>query len=328
MKTANKSTKIIIPTLAAISLIVPLFLGNNYFYDIFIMAGVYTIIGSGMNLLLGFTGQLSMGHAAFYGFGAYITAIGMKSYGVPFWACVLLSVLFCFVTGMLLGSTSCKLSGIFLVVVTTGFNTIVNLILVNWDFTGKSFGIPGIPKIKLFGSPLTKLQYCYLILLFVFLALFVSYRIVKSKTGRAFQAMRDNPIAASSVGVNVSKYKLLVFAVSAVYAGVAGALYASNIGYISPTSFNANVSVTIITMTVLGGLGDLAGCIVGAIVVGVLMEVLRKFGAYQLTIYGLLIVVILIFMPKGIMGAIRSIYGKIASKLSKSPHEAAANEGR
>lgn len=317
MKNTNNSAKVLVPLTAGLALIVPLFLGNNYYYDIFIMAGIYTIIGSGMNLLLGFTGQLSMGHAAFYGFGAYITAIGMKSYGLPFWLCVILAVGFCFAMGMLLGSTSCKLSGIFLVVVTTGFNTVVNLIMVNWEFTGRSFGIPGIPKPNWFGLPMNKLQYCYLVLTFVFLALFVSYRVVHSKTGRAFQAMRDNAIAARSVGVNVNKYKLLVFAVSAVYAGVAGALYASNIGYISPTSFTSNVSVTIITMTVLGGLGDLCGCIVGAVVVGVLMEALREFGDYQLTLYGVLIVVILIFMPKGLMGGLRSLYRRLCGLVSR-----------
>lgn len=313
MKTISRESRIIVAALVAVSLIIPLFLKNNYYYDIFIMAGVYTIISSGMNLLLGFTGQLSMGHAAFYGFGAYITAIGMKSFGIPFPVCILMAVAFCYLTGMLLGLTSYKLSGIFLVVVTTGFNTVVNLIFVNWEFTGKSFGITGIPKPMLFGHPITKLQFCYLTLLFVFLALFVSFRIVSCKTGRAFKSMRDNEIAARSVGVNVNRYKLLVFAVSAVYAGVAGSLYASNIGYISPTSFNANVSVTIITMTVLGGLGDLGGCIIGAIVVGVLMEVLREFGAYQQTTYGLMIVIILIFMPKGIMGGIRSLYARLSA---------------
>lgn len=328
MRSITKRGKINVLLLVVASLVVPLLLKNNYYYDIFIMAGVYAIIGSGMNLLLGFTGQLSMGHAAFYGFGAYITAIGTKSYGIPFAVCLLMAVGVCFVMGMLLGSTSCKLSGIFLVVVTTGFNTVVNLLFVNWEFTGKSFGITGIPKPLLFGSPMTKLQYCYLILAFVFLALFCSYRIVRSKTGRAFQAMRDNPIAAKSVGINVSKYKLLVFAVSAVYAGVAGGLYAANIGYISPTSFNANVSVTIITMTVLGGLGDLAGCIVGAVVVGVLMEILQQFGAYQLTIYGLLIVLILIFMPKGIMGGVRSLYARIDTRLQKNRAQKAEQTGR
>lgn len=324
MRSLSKETKIIVPLLAAIGLIIPLFLKNNYYYDIFIMAGVYAIIGSGMNLLLGFTGQLSMGHAAFYGFGAYVTAIGMKNFSIPFPICMIMAVAICFVTGMLLGSTSCKLSGVFLVVVTTGFNTIVNLILVNWSFTGKSFGITEIPKIQFFGKAMSKLGYCYLVLIFVFIALFVSYRIVKCKTGRAFQSMRDNPVAARSVGVNINKYKLLIFAISAVYAGVAGCLYASNIGYISPTSFNANVSVTIITMTVLGGLGDLGGCVVGAIVVGVLMEVLRQFGAYQLTIYGLLIVIILIFMPKGIMGGIRHLYALAA----KGIRGRTAKEGR
>jgi len=318
VKKVKLRTKIIIAIALLLSIIIPLLTSNNrYYMDVFIMLGIYVILGSAMNLLIGYTGQISLGMAGFYGIGAYAAVLLVMKANFPFFIALICAVVICFVIGYFLGFPSTKLNFIFLGLTTAGLNTIIQLIITNSKFTGGASGITGIPSVKLFGEPMTKLQYYYMVLIFVLLVLYICYRIVNSKTGRALMAIRGNIIAASAMGINVNRYKLLVFAIVSAMAGLAGALYAFNIRYIQAEAFTTNMSFKILTMGIIGGMGDLAGGVIGSLVAGVLPEFLRDLSKYQMTIYGLLIVLVLRFMPRGIVHPIHIGLDKLEGWLKK-----------
>ena len=302
MKKVKLRTKIIIAIALILAILIPVLnRDNRYYMDVFIMLGIYVILGASMNLLIGYSGQISLGTAGFYAIGAYASVLLVMKAKVPFLLALVCAVVICFLVGYVLGFPSTKLNFIFLGLSTAGLNTIIQLIITNSKFTGGASGITGIPSVKLFGEPMTKLQYYFMVLICVLLVLFICYRIVNSKTGRALMAIRGNPIAASAVGVNVNRYKLLVFAIVSAMGGLAGVLYAFNIRYIQAEAFTTNMSFKILTMGIIGGMGDLAGGVIGSLVAGALPEFLRDLSKYQLTIYGLLIVLVLRFMPRGIV---------------------------
>jgi branched-chain amino acid transport system permease protein len=284
---------------------------NRYYMDVFIMLGIYVILGSAMNLLIGYTGQISLGMAGFYGIGAYTSALLCKNFNLPFIVGLLAAIVLCFVVGYILGFPSTKLNFIFLGLSTAGLNTIIQLIITNSAFTGGASGLSGIPRLQFFGEPMNKLQYYYMTLLLTLLTLYICYRIVNTKTGRALKAIRGNPLAAASVGIDVNRYKLLVFAIASAMAGAAGTLYAFNIRYIQADAFTTEMSFKILTMGVIGGMGSLTGGVVGSLVTGALPEFLREFSRYQLMLYGLLTVLVLRFMPGGIIMPFKRIIEKI-----------------
>lgn len=292
---------------------------NRYYMDVFIMLGIYVMLGSAMNLLIGFTGQISLGMAGFYGIGAYTSALLCKNFELPFFVGMLAAVVLCFVVGYILGFPSTKLNFIFLGLSTAGLNTIIQLIITNSQFTGGASGLSGIPRLQLFGEPMNKLQYYYMTLLMVLLVIYICYRIVNTKTGRALKAVRGNTLAAASVGIDVNHYKLLVFAIASAMAGAAGTLYAFNIRYIQADAFSTEMSFKILTMGVIGGMGSLTGGVVGSLVTGALPEFLREFSRYQLMLYGLLTVLVLRFMPGGIIMPFKRLLQKIdATRAAKA----------
>ncbi len=306
MKKVKTRTKIIIAITLLLAIVIPIFTRENrYYMDVFIMLGIYVILGASMNLLIGYSGQISLGTAGFYGIGAYASVLLVMKANMPFLVGLIFAVVLCFLIGYVLGFPATKLNFIFLGLSTAGLNTIIQLIITNSQFTGGASGITGIPSVKLFGEPMTKLQYYYMTLIFVLLVLFICYRIVNSKTGRALMAIKGNPIAASAMGININRYKLLVFAIVSAMGGLAGVLYAFNIRYIQAEAFTTNMSFKILTMGIIGGMGDLGGGVLGSLVAGALPEFLRDLSKYQMTIYGLLIVLVLRFMPKGIVHPIQ-----------------------
>lgn len=312
MHKINNRTKIIIAVGLILSIALPIMKQDNrYYMDIFIMLGIYVILGAAMNLLIGYTGQISLGMAGFYGIGAYTSVLLVMKANMPFIVGLIGAVILCFLVGYVLGFPSTKLNFIFLGISTAGLNTIIQLIITNSNFTGGASGITGIPALKLLGKNMTKLQYYFMVLIFVLTVLYICYRIVNSKTGRALQAIRGNPIAASAVGINVNHCKLLVFAIVSAFAGLAGTLYAFNIRYIQAEAFTTNMSFKILTMGVIGGMGDLGGGVIGSLVAGALPELLRDLSKYQLTLYGLLIVLVLRFMPKGIVYPCKLLLDKL-----------------
>lgn len=320
MKKVKLRTKIIIAAVLLLAILIPALLrSNRYYMDVFIMLGIYVILGQSMNLLIGYSGQISLGTAGFYAIGAYTSVLMVMRAKVPFGVGLICAVVVCFLIGYVLGLPSTKLNFIFLGLSTAGLNTIIQLIITNSKFTGGASGITGIPSVKWFdGKPMTKLQYYYMTLIFVLIVLFICYRIVNSKTGRALMAIRGNPIAASAVGINVNRYKLLVFAIVSAMGGLAGTLYAFNIRYIQAEAFTTNMSFKILTMGIIGGMGDLGGGVLGSLVAGALPEFLRDLSKYQLTLYGLLIVLVLRFMPRGIVHPIEVGMDKLEAALRRA----------
>ena len=318
MKKIKLRTKIIIAIALILAILIPVLnRDNRYYMDVFIMLGIYVILGASMNLLIGYSGQISLGTAGFYAIGAYASVLLVMKAKVPFLLALVCAVVICFLVGYVLGFPSTKLNFIFLGLSTAGLNTIIQLIITNSKFTGGASGITGIPSVKLAGEPLTKLQYYFMVLFFVLVVLFICYRIVNSKTGRALMAIRGNPIAASAVGINVNRYKLLVFAIVSAMGGLAGVLYAFNIRYIQAEAFTTNMSFKILTMGIIGGMGDLAGGVIGSLVAGALPEFLRDLSKYQLTIYGLLIVLVLRFMPRGFVYPLHICLDKLVVLIGK-----------
>ena len=329
MKKIKLRTKIIIAIALILAILVPvLSRDNRYYMDVFIMLGIYVILGASMNLLIGYSGQISLGTAGFYAIGAYASVLLVMKAKLPFLLALVCAVVICFLVGYVLGLPSTKLNFIFLGLSTAGLNTIIQLIITNSKFTGGASGITGIPSVKISGEPLTKLQYYFMVLFFVLVVLFICYRIVNSKTGRALMAIRGNPIAASAVGINVNRYKLLVFAIVSAMGGLAGVLYAFNIRYIQAEAFSTNMSFKILTMGIIGGMGDLAGGVIGSLVAGALPEFLRDLSKYQLTIYGLLIVLVLRFMPRGIVYPIQLGLDKLEELIAKLKAKKSINKGK
>ena len=306
----SSQRKILAGLIAVFVIALPMLAGGNFYItNILNIAGIYIIVSVGLNLLIGFTGQISMGHAAFYGVGAYTSALLAVNFGVPFWGGLIIGGVLAFMFGIVMGLPSVKLNDAYLALVTIGFSWIVRLVLVNWvPVTRGPSGITGIPAPTIAGFPLQGTSYYYLILTFVLLAVFIANRIVNSRFGRALIAIRENSLAAEAMGINVNKYKLLAFAISAAYAGVAGVLYAHMVGYISPDTFTFDQSVSFITMIMIGGLGSISGSIIGALMLGILPEYMRAFGDYQMAVYGLMIIVVLIFMPQGVAGGLNTFY--------------------
>ena len=275
---------------------------KNYGIYIVTLWAVYVIAGMGLNLTVGYAGQISLGQAAFWGIGAYTTAIAMKA-GLPFFAALPLSAALCFVVGLLLGFPALRVQHHYLAFATLGFNVLVFLAFRNEDWlTGGSFGINNIPRPTFFDwrirAPLDffHLTWIATVVMGVLMAL-----LLRSPWGRAFAALRDNPIRAESVGIDTTFYTLLAFAIGAAYAGVAGAFFAPLVGFIEPAPFAVSTSLSMLLMVIAGGSGRLFGPAIGAVVVVLLPEWLRFAAEWYLAIFGVLIVVMMVWLPGGLL---------------------------
>jgi len=290
-------------------LIVPLFV-RNYILDVAILAGIYIILALALNVVVGFAGLLNLGFVAYYAIGAYSFALLNTKAGLGFWASMPLSVVITTAAGFLFAVPALRLKGDYLALVTLGCGEIVRITLNNWDsFTNGPNGIGGISAPAVFGFTLGTLStYYYLVLFFALLAVFVMWRVQKSKVGRAWTAIREDEIAAAAMGIQTIRYKLYSVAFGAFWAGLAGCLFASKMRFISPESFTFMESVLILSMVILGGLGSIAGVVVGALFLVALPEVLREVQMYRMLALGAGIVLLMIFRPQGLFG------GRLASR--------------
>jgi branched-chain amino acid transport system permease protein len=293
-------------TLAALALLtLPLWLGSPYHVHIAIMAGIFTILALSLNLLLGYTGQLSLGHAAFFGIGAYTSSLLALKLEWSFWLGLPAAAALAGLAGWAIGRLALKVRGAYFVLVTISFSGVISLVSVNWmELTNGPLGLPGVPAPELPGLSLrTKPAYYYLVLAAVALAYLVCHRLVRSRLGRAFVALRENEALAESVGVDPTRTLVVAAVVSAAMAGVAGSLYAHYTRFVSPEVFLFSYTVTMVIMVVAGGKGTLAGPVVGAVLFTVLPEVLREAMAWQwqMLAYGVLLVLLLFFLPRGIV---------------------------
>jgi branched-chain amino acid transport system permease protein len=295
--------------LVVATLTVPLWIANPYFLHVVIMAGIFGVLALSLNLLLGYTGQLSLGHAAFFGIGAYTSALLTLRLEWSFWLALLGAVMAAGTAGWAIGRLALKLRGAYFVLVTISFAGVIALVSVNWmDLTNGPLGLPGVPAPELGPWSLrTKAAYYYLVLAAVVLAYEVCRRLVHSRLGRAFVALRENEVLAESVGVDGTRYLVLAAVVSAGMAGLAGSLYAHYTRFVSPEVFLFTYTVTMVIMVVAGGKGTLAGPLVGAVLFTVLPEALRATTSWQwqMLAYGVILVVLVFFLPRGIVPTFR-----------------------
>lgn len=277
---------------------------QGYYMRVITLAGVWIMLTLGVNLILGYTGLLTFGHAGFYCIGAYTSALLALRLGWSFWLAMPAAVLVSGVFGLLLGAPTLRVKDDYLAVVTLAFGEIVRLTVLNWvGLTRGPMGLPHIPAPSLFGMEINTLAgYYYLCLGLVVLTVLVTRRLVYSPFGQAMMAVRDNEVAAQAMGVDVTKVKVLVFALGGMYAGLAGSFFAHFNRFISPQNFTSAESITMLLMAVLGGIGSIPGAVIGATSLAILPEALRAIGQWRLVLYGLLMVVVILVLPRGIMG--------------------------
>jgi len=287
--------------LAAICL-APLIWSDSHFHHLMVLAGIYAILALGLSLFMGYAGQISLGHAAFFGIGAYTTAILTTRYAVPTFLAFLASALSAALIAHLIGRPILKLKGYFLALATLGFGEIFLVIVrESTNLTGGVIGIFGIPWFSVMGFSFDTYLKQYYLTWGVVMGLFIfSKNLVRSKVGRALLAVAASEDAASSVGINVSKTKLEVFVLGAVFAGWAGSLFACIMSTASPEAFSLGFTILVVMMVILGGMGNLYGPIGGAILLTWLMDILSKYQEYSLPVYSVILILFLIFFPDGI----------------------------
>jgi len=294
--------------LAAVLLTLPWWLVSPYHVHIAIMAGIFTVLALSMNLLLGYTGQLSLGHAGFFGIGAYASALLTYRLEWPFLLGLLAAISLPGAAGWAIGRLALKLRGAYFVLVTISFAGVVHLVSVNWiDLTNGPLGLPGIPPAEIAGFTFrTKTAVYYLVLTVALASWMVCFRVVDSRVGRALLALRENEVLGESVGIDPTHYLVVATVISAAMAGAAGSLYVHYTRLVSPEVFLFTYTVTMVIMVVAGGKGTLAGPVVGAVIFTVLPEVLRAVTSWQwqMLLYGVILILTLFFLPDGIAPAL------------------------
>jgi branched-chain amino acid transport system permease protein len=320
-KTKKFIKKYFLQMLGLIIILVPVISGNSYYYQVATMCGIYCLFTISVNLVTGFTGQLTLGQVAFYAIGAYASTILAMNLSVPVLLAMVLGGLIAAVFGLLIGFPALRLSGVYLGIATLGFAEIVRQASLIWiDLTRGPLGIPGIPRPGIFGYVIDSgFDYFVLILVILTLVYIAVDRLTKSKVGLVFLSIREDETAAESIGINIAFYKVLAFVISAFIAGIAGAFMAHFITYISPSNFTSAESFLVLSMYVLGGPASLPGSIGGAVVLTVASEALRFLQGYRQIFYGVLLITIILFKPDGISGILK--INKITAGLPKKLEE-------
>jgi branched-chain amino acid transport system permease protein len=304
--------------LLLVALALPFLITNRYVFQIVIMGCLFSVATLSMNLILGYTGQASLAHAGFFGIGAYGVALLTKS-GLSFWFALPLSALIAALIGFLIGLPTLRSRGSYFAISTMCFGVIISIVAGNWiDFTGGYNGIVGIPLPNPLTIPLigkiafqTQTAQYYLVLAFLLLTLWIMHRLVYSLLGLSFMAIRNNEVLAGAVGINAFAGKVLSFVVANFFAGLAGGIYASLLGTISPSTASLELTFNWLIFILLGGAATLAGPIIGAFVIPVLMEYLQFLAEYRLIIFGALLIVVIIYFPSGVMGAVSNLRQRV-----------------
>ncbi|UTC75525.1 branched-chain amino acid ABC transporter permease [Treponema sp. OMZ 792] len=301
-----KNQIIVLIILGAAAIFFPIFIDNNYYLGIAIMFFIYSILTLSLNLITGYVGFTLLGQAAFFGLGAYVAAILGTRFQIDFIVGCVAASLFAAIFGAMLALPTLRIRGRYFAIVTLGFSEIMRMIELNWmDLTRGPQGISRIPGIVIFGKDFDSYRFKYYVgLVLLICALYIINSILKSKHGRAIRAIKDDDLAAGAMGVNVYKYTVIIFSISAGIAGMAGAYYAHYMSFIDPNAFNFEQSILILSMAIFGGLGSLPGSILGALALTILPEALRFLSDYRQIIYGFILVLIVIFKPSGIMGKV------------------------
>jgi branched-chain amino acid transport system permease protein len=310
----------------ALFLLVPMHL-KNYGIHIFTTWLVFIIATMGLNLTVGYAGQKSLGHAAFFGIGAYTVAIMLKA-GLSFWLGLPTAALMCFLVGLALGFPALRVQTIYLAFATLGFNAALWLVMRNEEWlTGGTYGINNIARPSLAGISFDgNLAYYYLVLFFTVVLALLLWLLLRSPWGKAFTALRDNAIRAESLGIDTRGYTLLSFAIGAAYAGIAGGLYASQVQFIDPALFTVGASIMMYLMVVVGGPGYFLGPVLGSAVGVVLPEWLRFAQAWYLFVFGSAVVLLMIWLPDGLLSLPDRLAARRAAKRASADRAAAGQQ--
>jgi branched-chain amino acid transport system permease protein len=283
---------------------------DDYLLDIGVLVGVYTILGLGLSIVIGQAGLLDLGYIAFYAIGAYWTALVGTHFGVNFWILLPTSAVLAALFGVVLGYPTLRLRGDYLAIVTLGFGEIIRITLNNWrELTNGPMGIMNIPHptitvpgVGTLAFGLNVRVYYFFVLVLAVLTVFVVRRLVHSRIGLAWKAIREDELAAGAMGVDVRRAKLLAFGLGAAFAGLAGSFFAGRAGFVSPESFTFAESVLVVCIVVIGGAGSLAGVILGALVFIALPELLREAARYRMLAFGVAMVTLALVRPQGLLG--------------------------
>ena len=298
---------------------------NNYIMNIIIKIGIYIMLALGLNILTGYVGLVSLGHAGFVAIGAYTGSILAIKAGMGFATSTLLAGLLASIFGIILGLPTLRLKGIYLSIVTLGFGEIVRTVVMNWDsVTNGTLGVKSIPKPTFFGITLTLANNGMYYMMLVLLVLITMFCIVliNSRTGRAFVAIKTDEMAGIMMGINVTYYKVLAFVISAFISAIAGSYYATLIGYIDPNSFTFDISTLILSIVILGGMGTIKGMYLAAIVLIAFPEVSRALMDYRFVVYGVVLVLMMRYRPQGLLGWKSQVPYKLSEAVRKKLQDA------
>ena len=278
------------------------FLFSSYVLQVAVYCGIYIMLAISLNLLVGYTGIFSMGHVGFYCVGAYTSALLATKLGMPFIVCFLGGGVLAALIGALVGFAALRLNDVFLAFATMGLGEVIRIIIQNADFTNGALGVTGIPMPEWFGHPMDRVEFYYMVLVIVVALVILTNRLVHSNTGRTLMTIRDDANAAASLGVNVFSYKMKAMVLSCFVAGLAGSLYATFVQYINASNFVINVSINIIAMVAIGGMGTVSGPILGAVILQILPEAIRFLSNFRQLMFGAALVISIMFAPKGLVG--------------------------
>lgn len=320
----DKQKKIALVAVILLTLALPHVVSSSYVMHILILCCLYSCITLSLNLIIGWSGQFSLGHVCFYGMGAYVTALLMMNFKINYFLATLIAVAVTVFLSLILCYPTLKLRGDYLAVVTLGFGEVFRLFLTNAvDITKGPAGIPGIPDPTVFGFTIKgKTAYFYFAVILVVLFVIAMKRINNSGFGMALIMVNEDDIAATFIGLNVKKYKLMSFAIGCGMAGLMGSFYAVYMGMISPTTFSYSESVKLVSMVVLGGVGSIEGSVLGAFLLAALPEGLRAFSDYRMVIYGAAMVLMMIFKPEGLWSRKKRILNEYKIKAMKQTGKA------
>ncbi|MGV8057694.1 MAG: branched-chain amino acid ABC transporter permease [Smithellaceae bacterium] len=290
-------------------LITPFFLQGSYFLNVLVFIGINTMLAVALNLLLGYAGQISLGHAAFFGLGAYISGVITTTFGIDPWFALVIAAVANGILAFVIGFPILKLKGHYLAMATLGFGIIMFIIFNETvAVTGGPSGLSGIPNIHIssliFDSDLSNY---YLIWIITLIVMLLSINLSHSRIGRALRAISDSEVAARVMGVNARVLKVQIFTVSAVISAIAGSLYAHTMTFISPASFGFNFSIELVTMVIIGGLGSIYGSFLGAAILTILPEFLRVLQDFDIIVYGLMLILMTMYMPGGLISVLQQI---------------------
>jgi branched-chain amino acid transport system permease protein len=319
----------IVPWLIACVVLVPLpfLVGNAYTQFVINVMMINIILAVGLNIVKGFAGQVTVGHVALMAIGAYASAVVSVKFGFPFWIALPSAMLITALAGAIVGIPSLRLEGAYLALATLGLAESVRIFISGTEYLGAAIGFENIPPPYIGNFSLSDhSSYYYIVMPTALLGLYFSFSILSSDIGRAFKSIREDPLAAAASGVNVPKYKVVAFVISALYAGCAGSLMAHmSPGFLHPNNYTIEAMITLLLMVIAGGIGHIWGGVIGAIVVTIVDDFSREYYTTRMLIFGMIIVLVVIFMPRGIGGIIDDFLVRRRFKAAREAKQPKAN---